>query len=228
MNNNSELIINIKKMNKNSKILSRKEREHQARRNYILQAAEKLFAQRGFYGTTMSDLAAFSEFSVGTLYNFFKSKEEVYYSLIMEKLDFMMKQLAAEINRLPEGLPQIKGLIEGVFKFFQENKDFFQIFFAERFHLLTSVGPKAMRELRRKYLAYIQLVTKIMVRAIKKKELQPLEPQKLAYFLVGIMNAFIFHWTVYAQKSELISEIPFIYKLFLEGAGQRGSRQHVF
>lgn len=215
-------------MKKNSSGLSRKEREHQIRRHYILQAAEKLFAQRGFYGTTMSDLAAFSEFSVGTLYNFFKSKEEVYYSLIMEKLDFMMEQLAAEINKLPEGLPQIKGLITGVCKFFQENKDFFQIFFAERFHLVTAVGPKAMGELRRKYLAYIQYVTKIMMRAIKKKKIQPLEPQKLAYFLVGIMNAFIFHWTVYAQKSELISEIPFIYKLFIEGAGQRGSEEHDF
>ena len=212
-------------MNKNSVTLSRKEREYQARRNYILQSAEKLFAQRGFYGTTMADLAVTSEFSVGTLYNFFKSKEEVYYSLIMDKLDSMLEQLSREINKLPEGLPQIKGLIEGIFKFFQENKEFFQIFFAERFHLVTSVGPKAMRELRRKYLAYIQFVTKIMAGAIKQKEVQAVDPQKLTFFLVGIMNAFIFHWTVYAQKSELISEVPFIYRLFLEGAGRKRSKQ---
>ncbi len=212
-------------MNNNSINLSRKEREYQARRNHILKAAEKLFAQRGFYGTTMSNLATFSEFSVGTLYNFFKSKEEVYYSLIMDKLNIMLEQLGRETNKLPEGLPQIRGLIEGVFKFFQENKDFFRIFFAERFHLVTSVGPKAMEELRRKYLGYIQLVTKIMGRAIKKKEVRAVEPQKLAYFLVGIMNNFIFLWTVYAQKSELISEIPFIYKIFLEGAGlKRGKK----
>lgn len=212
-------------MNKNSINLSRKEREHQARRNYILQAAEKLFAQRGFDGTTMSDLASFSEFSVGTLYNFFKSKEEVYYSLIMEKLDIMLQELTAQINQLPEGLPQIRGLIEAVFKFFQDNKDFFRIFFAERFNLVTSVGPKAVRELRRKYLAYMQFVNKIMVRAMRRKEVRPVDPQKLSYFLVGIMNTFIFHWTVYAQKSELIAEIPFIYKLFLDGAGQRGSKE---
>jgi AcrR family transcriptional regulator len=212
-------------MNKNSAPLSRKEREHQARRNYILQTAEKLFAQRGFYGTTMADLAAVSEFSVGTLYNFFKSKEEVYYSLIMDKLDSMLEQLAREINKLPQGLPQIKGLIEGIFKFFQENKEFFHIFFAERFHLVTSVGPTAMRELRRKYLVYIKFVTKIMARAIKQKEVKDVDPQKLTFFLVGIMNAFIFHWTVYAQKSELISEVPFIYRLFLEGAGRKRSKQ---
>lgn len=226
MNHNSKIKIMIKKMNKNSINLSRKEREQRARRNFILQAAEKLFAQRGFYGTTMSDLAASSEFSVGTLYNFFKSKEEVYYSLIMEKLDYMLKQLAQEINNLPPGLPQIKGLIEGVCKFFQENKDFFRIFFAERFHLVSAVGPRAMRELRRKYLAYIKLVKGIMVRAIKKKELEPLEPQRLSYYLVGILNAFIFHWTVYAQKSALISEIPFIYKLFLDGAGKKGGKKN--
>ncbi len=215
-------------MNKNSINLGRRAKEYQARRNYILQTAEKLFAQRGFHGTTMSDLANFSEFSVGTIYNFFKSKEEVYYSLILEKLDIMLEQLRQEINKLPEGLPQVRGLIEGVFKFFQENKDFFRIFFAERFHLVTSVGPKAIEELRRKYLGYINLVTKIMVRAIKKKEVRAVEPQKLAYFLVGIMNNFIFLWTVYAQKSELISEIPFIYKIFLEGAGlKRGKKDDI-
>ena len=80
---------------------SRKEKEYLTRRTDILKAAESLFAEKGFHGATMADLAAQSEFSVGTLYKFFGSKEEVYYILILERLDLFHLQLEAEVNQHP-------------------------------------------------------------------------------------------------------------------------------
>ena len=62
--------------------ITRKEREFIAHRGEILSAAEKVFAVKGFFPTTMSEIAEIAEFGTGTLYKYFKSKEDLYFSLI--------------------------------------------------------------------------------------------------------------------------------------------------
>ena len=59
---------------------SRKQQEKEARRRLILQKAQALFAQKGYRGTSMAEIARASEFAVGSLYSFFKSKEAVSYT----------------------------------------------------------------------------------------------------------------------------------------------------
>ena len=61
-----------------TKGVSRRERERQGHRREILAAAVKLFSRKGFEKTTMADVAAEAEFAVGTLYKFFKDKQELY------------------------------------------------------------------------------------------------------------------------------------------------------
>ena len=57
-------------------IAERKEREKLQRRKDIIDAAEKVFFYRGFESATMDEIAEKVELSKGTLYLYFKSKEE--------------------------------------------------------------------------------------------------------------------------------------------------------
>jgi len=219
MNHHSQnrIIIHMEKAN------SRKEKEYLTRRTDILKAAESLFAEKGFHGTTMADLATLSEFSVGTLYKFFGSKEEVYYILILEKLDFFHANLDAELNQRPVGLAQIRVLIEASLRFFQEHREFFKIFIQERGRLESSVGAALAEEAKNKYLTTITIFEKAMERAIQKGDLQPLHPQDLAYALVGILNSFAQHSILFPKRGDLLSKVPFIQDLFLEGTLKKNS-----
>ncbi|MCK5137894.1 MAG: TetR/AcrR family transcriptional regulator [Bacteroidales bacterium] len=58
-------------------IQERKEREKQQRKEKIIQAAEKVFFSKGFDRSTMDDIAELAELSKGTLYLYFKSKEDL-------------------------------------------------------------------------------------------------------------------------------------------------------
>jgi len=202
-------------------IKSRKGREYLARRGEILRAGEKLFAERGFHGTTMLDLAKLSEFSVGSLYNFFETKEEVYYTLLVEKLDLFRLRLDGEVNRQPPGLAQIFALIESSVKFFQENENFFRILIQGRPALELSVGETVGKDLRERYLACVDFVANAITRAIKKGEIEKFNPLEMAYVLLGMLNSFVTYWTMHPGDSELGSKVPFIYDLFLKGVAKR-------
>lgn len=61
-----------------NKQLSRKERERLQHRQEILDTSLKLFSEQGFHNVSMQQIAEASEFAVGTLYNFFDSKEALF------------------------------------------------------------------------------------------------------------------------------------------------------
>ncbi|MCP4310493.1 MAG: TetR/AcrR family transcriptional regulator [Bacteroidetes bacterium] len=59
-------------------IAERKEREKQQRKEEIIEAAEQVFFSKGFEQSTMDDIAMKAELSKGTLYLYFKSKEDLH------------------------------------------------------------------------------------------------------------------------------------------------------
>ncbi len=62
---------------------TRREREREAHREIILEAAEAVFAERGYPGATIAEIASRAEFSVGSIYNFFPGKREIGRAVMM-------------------------------------------------------------------------------------------------------------------------------------------------
>ena len=64
----------------------------------VLQAAEKLFAERGFYPTTIDDIAKEARLAKGTIYLYFTSKVDLFFSAIERKLDILLRKIEKEVE----------------------------------------------------------------------------------------------------------------------------------
>jgi AcrR family transcriptional regulator len=84
--------------------LSLKDRQRQMRENAILEAAHQLLAEKGYQGMTMDDLATRVGIAKGSLYQHFKSKEE----LIGAALVSFMDRISNYIGTLPSTQPAIE------------------------------------------------------------------------------------------------------------------------
>lgn len=80
-------------------VKERKERERQQRCNGILEAARRIFETKGFLNTTLQDVAKEAEISVGLIYRYFQSKEDIFASLALKgaltfdrKVDHILKR----------------------------------------------------------------------------------------------------------------------------------------
>jgi AcrR family transcriptional regulator len=73
---------------------SRRERERQARGDEIVAAAEALFAAHGYAGASMDEIARAAEFTKRTVYQYFASKEELFYAVVLRG----MRQLLAYVE----------------------------------------------------------------------------------------------------------------------------------
>lgn len=75
-------------------VSERRERERQARKETVLDAARELLLQKGFRGTTTKVIAERCELSEATLFFYFKNKDEIMLSLLFESIEFWKTGLA--------------------------------------------------------------------------------------------------------------------------------------
>ena len=80
-------------------IKERKEREKKQRANDILEAARQLFERKGFLNTPLQDVAKEAEISVGLIYRYFQSKEDIFASLALKGAEQFDKRLEALLKK---------------------------------------------------------------------------------------------------------------------------------
>lgn len=203
--------------------LTRKEREYKARREEILNAAERVFAQKGFHNTTVAEISKESEFAIGTIYQFFKNKEELYYTMMIEKFDLLHSTLQEEISGNKTFLKKLPCLVDVVFSFIEQNVDFFKLFMWELNVLKPNMENKLKKQLITKHFSYIKLISDVIKEGLHEGVLKEGDADDLSSALLGMMNIFSFNWIFNQQQYSLRAKVPVIVNLFLNGTSRTGN-----
>jgi AcrR family transcriptional regulator len=198
----------------------RKEREFNLRRAEIFEQAEKIFAAKGFYNTTVAEIAAASGFAIGTLYQFFAGKEQLYTAMITEKLTMMYEGIREAVEKETGIFRKIEILVVSNFKFVESNADFCSIF-VRGDHLSLSEGSVALRErMMRDYADHVSFIEEMIREGIRTGDLKKMNPRMMAAALLGIINSCSFKWLTVAKEGSLETKVPFVLDIFLEGVRQ--------
>jgi len=116
-------------------IQERKQRERERRRQQIIVAAKRVFSEKGYSKSTMEDIAREAELSPGTLYLYFKNKDELYASLSLRILQYLNIRLE-DVNKEKDIEPRqkIEAIKEALFDVYQ----FDPMILINMFHLQSS------------------------------------------------------------------------------------------
>ncbi|MDL2275208.1 TetR/AcrR family transcriptional regulator [Desulfosarcina sp. OttesenSCG-928-G10] len=143
-------------------IQERKEREKERRRQQIIVAAKRVFSEKGFNKATMEDIAKEAELSPGTLYLYFKNKEELYASLSLRVLQYLHIRVS-HVNKETGATPdqKLRALIDAMFDVY----DFDPLIIINMFHLQSS---ETLRNLSEALLEEIKVLSKTSIGAITR------------------------------------------------------------
>lgn len=110
------------------KEISRKVKEKLNRKNAIIDGAEEVFFNKGFYNSTMDDIAKNAEFTKKTIYSYFNSKEEIYYEIMLRGykiLNSMNDEILKE-KRCDDEIQNIKMMGETYIEFSTKYNGYFK------------------------------------------------------------------------------------------------------
>lgn len=110
-------------------IQERKEREKEHRREEILNAAQKVFFTKGLQAATMDEVAEVAELSKGTLYLYYKSKEDLYLAVMMRGMGILYSMFEPiALSQEPTVIKLVK-MTEAYYEFFQQHRNYFRMFY---------------------------------------------------------------------------------------------------
>lgn len=105
----------------------RKLKEKQARRDQILAAARKLLLDEGINGTSINQIAKYAEIGVGTIYFYYRSKEELFVALQAEGLALLNSRIEQACSVKGNPLERIRCMAKAYSEFSEQDKSYFEV-----------------------------------------------------------------------------------------------------
>ncbi len=192
--------------------VTRKERERRRHRREVLEAAEGLFSKRGFHETTVQDIAKEAEFAVGTLYNMFDNKSEIYYEIVRIRAFEYLKTVKKDLAPVSDPVEKLKKIIRAKIDFFNQHRQFFSIF-SRVLHEQPDECPLNLSEQgRRIYDEYINLIQDIFKQGLEKKLFADTSPEMLTLAFEGITRTVISDYFLCEESpdSKVIEEVELV------------------
>ena len=204
-------------------IKERKEREKERRRQQIMVAAKRVFSVKNFNRATMEDIAKEAELSPGTIYLYFKNKEELFASLSLRILHYMsirLEQVHNENFQEPE--EKIKALKQALYEVYE----FDPIVLINMFHLqssetLRNLSPHLLSEIKDLSRSSFRSMAKIFEEGIKKGDFMDRHPVALADIVWALFSGVVL-WEeskrlIDSKKDFLKSTLDIAFEIFSRG-----------
>ncbi|MGE6487307.1 TetR/AcrR family transcriptional regulator [Paenisporosarcina sp. NPDC076898] len=137
------------------------------RRNQMIQGAVALFKQKGFHRTTTREIAKEAGFSIGTLYEYIRTKEDVLYLVC----DSIYEEVQERLTALPTQAGTLEGLktaIRHYYLLIDEMQDEFMVMYQES----KSLPKDALQYVLKKELEMVAIFEDILQACRKSGELQ--------------------------------------------------------
>jgi AcrR family transcriptional regulator len=123
-------------------IKERREREKDVRREEIISAAETVFFKKGLAEATMDEIAEAAELSKGTLYLYYKSKEDLYIAVSLRGADILHDLFEKAIATGEPSIKRIANLGEAYFEYFDKHRKYFRMqYFQDSPQVHSQVSP---------------------------------------------------------------------------------------
>jgi AcrR family transcriptional regulator len=174
-------------------IAERKLREKEKRRNDIVDAAEKVFFSQGMENTTMDDVAEEAELSKGTLYIYFKSKEDLYLAITKRGLDILTKMFEKSSTKNALGIEKIYAIGQAYSDFSKKYTDYFQAmaYFDLRVKEISSESPNAIASIEQGKVV-LSICAEAIQYGIEDSTIRSdIDPKKAAIVLWGQTNGIL-------------------------------------
>src|SRR5438132_9012336 len=180
----------------------------------IIDAAIRVFARNGYYNSRVSDIAREAGIASGTIYLYFKTKDDILVTLFREKMAEWVALVQKEVGAERDPLAKIRKIVALHFRMIQDNPEL-----AEVVQVELRQGHKFFRGASaHEVSAYFELIGSVLEEGQAAGVFRDDVPVKLATkVLFGAMDQLATSWVLGKRKHRLTEAADAVATVFLRG-----------
>lgn len=171
----------------------RKEAERRERVERIVSAGKKVLLEKGYFETTIRDIAREAALSPGTIYYYFTGIDEIYSRICEEAFEIVLRLLNGARNDGSSVFDRLRSLAGAYFTFYSEYNDYFQLFiFHDRGYRKVGLERPLVNRLDELSRQTVRILQEVIQEGIDGKEIVDVDSSKLAVLLWGSIEGLLF------------------------------------
>ncbi|MFO1463805.1 MAG: TetR/AcrR family transcriptional regulator [bacterium] len=181
----------------------------------IIQAATKVFAQKGFYNSKVADVAKEAKVADGTIYLYFKNKDDLLISIFENSMDTFTGEIQKIVEGVSDPIEKLRRFIKLHLELVRQNQDTAQVLQIE-----LRQSSKFMKEYAatkfRDYLARISMILEEgQEKGVFKRSINPLIVKRAIF---GAVDEMALDWVLMKKKKYTMEEVAEqLCSMFIEG-----------
>ena len=200
--------------------INRKEKNNKY--HLILEAAVKVFARQGFYQSTVAQIAREAGVADGTIYLYFKNKDDILVQFFSYRTKQVFERFRAEVNKSDNSLDKLRNLIRRHLTEFQRDRDMAVVYQVET-HQNSRLAEDQIREMSQ---MYQDLVSEIVETGQQEDSIRKdLYVGLVKRFILGAVDEVINTWLHSDKNYDLVSMADPLVDLFVRGIGSPGKKK---
>ena len=186
------------------------------KRNRILKAAGSVFAENGFTQSTVAMIAKKAGVADGTIYLYFKNKEDLLAQFFDHKIRWVFDKFAETLSGSGNATEKLRSLIRRQFEEFQKDKDMAIVYQVET-HAKNRIAEQQIKEMSK---MYMDLISEIVEQGQEQGLIQKNIYVGLVKRLIsGSVDEVINTWIHSEDKYDLVSMADPLVDLIINGIG---------
>lgn len=169
----------------------------------IVHAAIRVFAKKGFFYAKVADVAREADVADGTIYLYFKNKDDLLVSIFEHSVDYFIQQARSELSRLSHPEAKLKKFVELYLAPVKSFPELAQVLLVE----LRS-STKFMKEYKpTKLFEYLDILSEVIIAGQEQGVFsKTLNPQLIRRLIFGSLDEFTLEWVLSRKKRFEIDE----------------------
>ena len=177
-----------------------RETQRQDKRARILEAAVRVFADRGFFNATVAEIARAAGVADGTIYLYFKSKDDLLLRVFDEKMTELLAEAQAVLAEEKSAPARLKRFITLHFALVEKNPDLASVLIVE----LRQSAQFLKAADRAKLAAYVDLIAEVVRAGQEKGEIiQTISPATVKRAIFGALDELALGWLLSGRRTSL-------------------------
>ncbi|MBL8055334.1 MAG: TetR/AcrR family transcriptional regulator [Anaerolineales bacterium] len=193
---------------------TRRQRERADRQAAILAAARDVFFEEGIRNATVDAIAARAQVAKGTVYIYFRSKETILATLLLEGLDSLNTRLAqAYEDAAPDPEAQLWALAAAYFQFSRDERDYFRLMMAfDRGQFRESIRRELYETILHRSLDGFHWLVRAVEQGLQEGRFAPGDARQIAGALWASLNGVLVLTCHPLRREMLAQEVTALYQ----------------
>jgi TetR/AcrR family fatty acid metabolism transcriptional regulator len=168
---------------------NRKQGIKEEKRTSILQAAGQVFARKGYEPATLEAVAREAGLAKGTLYLYFKNKEDLYFHSVLHMLASLQACILGQAERAAGALEKMRAIALGQFDFFVRHRDTLQLFASFSSPSLARLHKRLLAPMMEKWTGHVRHVAELVEEGKRTGAIRrDIESRDIALAFIGMTN----------------------------------------